>query len=985
MVCRPGLALAFLPVFLASFSSPAHAQPEQYEGRRIATIQFVPREQPLEAATIFRILPIRTGDLLNLRDLRDAIRRLYATGVYTDIQIDAELFGDDGVIVRFLTEPSWFVGEVLVESSLREPPNTGQLVNATGLQLGELFRSGRLLQAVDGLQQVLESNGYHETRIEPRFEYHDRTHQVSIRFLVESGSRARLTTPEITGELKADPQELIRATKYRNWLLGWRPATQTRTQRGVENIRGFYLKQDRLMAGVSLAGIHYDPETHRQQPRIDVQAGPRVEIRTFGAKVSRSVLRRYVPIFDERTVDRDLLEEGKRNLRDYFQSRGYFDAEVEFKQQRIVNDRAQIDYLINLGRRYKLTRVEVEGNRYFDDETIRERIFLLPASLQFRYGRYSESFLRRDQQTIVNLYRENGFLDVKVTTEVTTVTSGKDNLIEAVFRIEEGPQWFISSLEMDGVNRLDQEDLRQSLGSQPGQPYSEYTIAVDRDHILSRYFQEGFPDATFAWIALPDETPNRMRLRFVVYEGEQRFVRQVLISGLDTTRPSLINRNLLLNPGDPLSQIRMSETQQRLYDLGIFARVNMAIQNPTGETPEKYVLYQMEEANRYSLTGGLGAELGRIGGGQRSFANPGGAAGFSPRVSLNLSRLNFLGLGQTVSFRSRLSNLQRRGLMNYTIPRVREYDNLGVTFTGLYDDSNDVRTFSLRRREAIAQLSQRMSRSNTLFYRFSARRVSVANLKIDPLLVPRLAQPVRIGMLSGTLIQDRRDDPTDAQRGTYNTFDLGVAADYFGSEATFARFLGRNSTYHRLSRRILLARSLSIGWIYNGRFDRRPFTFDDETGAPNAVPLAERFFSGGANSHRAFPENQAGPRDLTTGFPLGGKALVMNNIEFRFPVIGDTVAAVLFHDAGNIYSDVNRISVRFRQKGLDDFDYAVHALGIGLRYRTPVGPLRLDLSYSPNSPRFFGCSNLDILGGCGDQLTQRMRQFQFHFSIGQAF
>jgi outer membrane protein assembly factor BamA len=156
------------------------------------------------------------------------------------------------------------------------------------------------------------------------------------------------------------------------------------------------------------------------------------------------------------------------------------------------------------------------------------------------------------------------------------------------------------------------------------------------------------------------------------------------------------------------------------------------------------------------------------------------------------------------------------------------------------------------------------------------------------------------------------------------------------------------------------------------------------------VPLPERFFAGGAVSHRGFPDNQAGPRDLLTGFPIGGKALLINNTELRFPLLGDNVGGVFFHDAGNVYSDVGSISFRFSQRDVQDFNYMVQAVGFGVRYRTPIGPVRLDLAYSMNSPRFMG------LKGTTEQLLdpnltgvqfveQRISRFQFHFSLGHLF
>ncbi len=177
-----------------------------------------------------------------------------------------------------------------------------------------------------------------------------------------------------------------------------------------------------------------------------------------------------------------------------------------------------------------------------------------------------------------------------------------------------------------------------------------------------------------------------------------------------------------------------------------------------------------------------------------------------------------------------------------------------------------------------------------------------------------------------------------------------------------------------------------------------------------SIPLPERFFGGGNVSHRGFPENQAGPRDIgapagpgapasqPTGFPLGGNAVFFNTVELRFPLLGDNIGGVLFHDMGNVYKNLSSISFRASQRNPQDFNYMVHAAGFGIRYRTPVGPIRLDLAYSINPPSFIGFQGTyaDLLQ-CNPNLPasqlpsqcqgskQNVGHFQFFFSIGQTF
>jgi len=992
MVCR---LPAFIPrvLLLLALIGPrvCQAQYQQYEGKPVKNIQFNPVNQPLEPDELFQVLPLKRGVPLHREDIRASIEQLFATGRYADIQVEAVPY-EDGVIIRFITTNSWFVGSVSVTGSISNPPNVAQLENATQLNLGEPYTQARLAAAQAGQQRLLEANGLYQPTLHPVFDWETGKayQQVNIRFEVNSGPRARFTTPVLSGDTRMDSPNILRATKFRRWIIHtWKPMTQTRVRQALDGVRSLYQKTNHLEAKVSLESMKFDAAQNLAVPTLHIEAGPRIEVHTIGAKFSQGQLRRYIPIFEEHAVDRDLLTEGARNLQDYLESAGYYEAEVQFKEQGVTNDRASIDYLINTSTRHKLVSIKINGNRYFTSDIITERMFLRPASiLQFPHGRYSENLVARDEDTIRNLYQSNGFRDVAVTHRVQDDYQGKIGQIAVFIDITEGPQYFIDNLQVSGIETLDKSQVLSGLSSSQGQPFSEFNVAVDRDAILARYFERGFPNATFEWSSKPGAQPNRVDLSYVIHEGKQQFVRQVIYTGNKVTKDRVINRVLELNPGDPLSPAAITETQRRLYDLGVFAKVDAAIQDPDGETDRKYVLYDLDEAHRWSTAFGAGAEITRIGGCSTCLDAPAGATGFSPRVSVDVSRNNLWGVGHSLSLRTRASTLEQQAVLTYTWPRFANDENLSFSISGLYDNSLDVRTFNSRRLEGSLQLSQRVTKATTLFYRYAYRRVGIdeATLKISPFLIPLLSQPVRLGELSISMIQDHRDDPVEPHRGYYNTVDLGLAEHIFGSERNFLHFLGRNASYYQITRRLVLARSTQFG-------DVHPFNY---SGNPlDAIPLAERFFGGGGTSHRGFAENQAGPRDTETGFPIGGTVQFFNQTEIRFPLIGENIGGVLFHDMGNTYSSLDAFSFRVKQHDLQDFDYMVHAVGFGVRYRTPIGPVRLDLAYSLNPPRFFGWNGTeqDLINAgvnpCANGNTQctvtNSGHFQFFFSIGQTF
>jgi outer membrane protein assembly factor BamA len=334
--------------------------------------------------------------------------------------------------------------------------------------------------------------------------------------------------------------------------------------------------------------------------------------------------------------------------------------------------------------------------------------------------------------------------------------------------------------------------------------------------------------------------------------------------------------------------------------------------------------------------------------------------------------------------------------LSYIVPRFLNAPNRVLTLSALYDTTQDVQTFSARREEASAQLSQKLNRASTLVARFAYRRVSVGNLYIPALLVPQLLQPTRIGILSLSYIQDHRDNPSDAHHGFYNTVDTGLAGSFFGSQRSFVRVLARNATYTPIGRNFVFARQTQFGAIL-------PFSTAAGVSSFDAIPLPERFFGGGGTSMRGFGDNQAGPRDLgtttetgppatnATGFPIGGNGLFFNTFELRFPLLGPNIGGVLFHDLGNIYRNLGDISLAYKQNGDSNFNYAVQAPGVGIRYKTPLGPIRVDFSYALNPASYYGYSSsltIQQLLACGTACPsgpQRLSHFNFFFSIGQAF
>ena len=985
-----------IPCLFLLVLAQAVAQVGPFENRPITDIQFSP-VQPLDPSDLASALPFKKGDPLHADDVAAAIDRLFASGRFEDIVVEAAPSAG-GVALHFVTQLTSFFGGLQVEGRIPDPPNRTQIASAAELTLGAPFRDEDLAKAQQAVQDLLKKNGMYRDTVTPIVTRDDSAQQIFLTLQIAGKKRARYEMPVIHGGDVLPTKTILKATGWRLPIVHWCATGDRAAHRyGCAGSAGGISKKTALESRCPAEEHGFRCRAGEGASNPGDRPGPRVNVTSLEFKVPKRVLKRYVPVFEEHAVDEDLLAEGKRNLVDYFQGKGYYDVDVDYRVQPPKDDLETIQYVVSRGERYKVVKVSIAGNRYFTEDTIRERMFIQPASFTMRRGRYSEAFQRKDEAAIADLFRSNGFRDAKVACTVDRNYQNKNGDIAVTVNIDQGPQWMVDDLVLAGFQQVSAGQVRAQLASVAGQPFSDVNLANDRAFVLTEYYQRGFPDATFKATATPGRSPNHVTVTYTVTEGSRQYVRRVITSGITRTRPSLVDRYMTLRPGDPLSPVEETEIQKNLYDLNVFSRVDTAIQNPDGDTDRKYVLYNIEEANRYSLAVGLGLQAGRYGNPYygNSLSSPGGSTSGSPLASLDVNRLNFLGLGQTVGLHFLYSFLEQRASATYEIPRFLGNKNRTITFTLLYDNSFGVVTFASQREEASVGIAQKFSKSIRGQFRYAYRRVSVTNVVIPVLLVPQLDQGVRLGLIGGGIVQDRRDNPADPHHGIYNTMDFGLAAGAFGSQRSFGRILVRNATYHSLSKQIVLARQTQFGVIV---------PFDSPTGIPPAesVPLAERFFGGGPDTLRAFAFDQAGPRDtgaplvpggassVPTGLPLGGNALFYNNVELRFPLVGTNIGGVLFEDMGNVFTSLGDMSLSYHQANQKDFNYTAQAVGFGVRYKTPVGPLRLDLAYALNPPSFVGfkgttqqllqCNpNQTYTSGPCIGVPQTLAHFQFFF------
>ena len=962
------------------------------------------------------------GQPLDPVKVEDSLRQLFATGLYDSLAVEGAPAAG-GVDLIFRGTARIFIGSVGVYGAKGSNMNA-QLDRSAQLNTGTRFTQAKMDRAIEQMKTTLADGGYYEPRITHTLSPHPAEQLVDLSFDVVSGPRARIGSVQVSGDPGMTTAEFRHQAHLRNGAY----VDHDTVNHALDSVLRYFQKQDRFEAEIKLVAQQYDKAADRVDYRFSVTRGPIVRVELSGASLEQDQMQHLVPIFEEGTVDEDLLNEGNRRLRDYYQRLGYFDVKVGHQRQSTSANLVEILYTVQLGARRKVEKVSIAGNHYFDAGTLKDLLTVRAADTFDRHGFYSQALVSADVSALQAVYQNNGFASVKITPEIGTppgvAADAKMAPLTVTYRIDEGSQIRVGTVRIEGNDHIEVSDLTPLFNTAPGQLLSPQNLAGDRDALLTAYLSRGFDQVSASVAQIPGPAgSNKVNVVFHLTEGPQTFVRNVLLTGLHYTRPSTVARAITLHPGDPLDQTALLQTQRNLYEFSLFNEVDAAVQNPLGGEAYKTVLLHAVEARRLSLTYGFGFEA-QTGQPQKNCqgakaagipCSPYGKTGVSPRVLVDITRNNLLGREQSASLRATYGLLEQNIDLLYQIPHFEGNRNLGFTFSGGYANSQDVTTYVASRLQAGMRWTQNfltpgaiLSKANTFVYELNFRRVKVdaSSLQVYPQAIAALSTATRVAGPGFTWIRDTRDSPMDAHRGTYTSFQEFYSSGVFGAQAQFNRIDLQNSSYYSFSKgRFVFARNTRYG-------QERAFG----SGSQELIPLPERMFAGGATSLRGFSFNAAGPRDPETGYPIGGAGALVNSSELRLPPptlpwLGNALSFVLFHDMGNVFTnagDAWASALRVRQpnsaacktpgktsdqpdgpntstgkQGKCSFNDFSHALGIGLRYHTPVGPIRLDFTYNLNPPVF--PINIDYSNTSAAPHIGEASHFNFFFSLGQTF
>lgn len=567
---------------------------------------------------------------------------------------------------------------------------------------------------------------------------------------------------------------------------------------------------------------------------------------------------------------------------------------------------------------------------------------------------FDRSRFDADLKRIVAFYADHGFPDARVQS-VDVQVNEEGDAASIRIAIEEGEPIIVHEVVFDCFEVLP-EDRQKALAKQAalktGEPLDRREFVQTRETLAGLLADHGYPYGTVLAYAVPVESsPQRLRVVYRANPGTVALFGPVEIAGNVSVDDHVIRRELTYKPGDLYRRSRLRESQRHLYELELFefANIEPETEEQPAEVPTRVTVAEGKH-RRVDFGFGYGTEE-------------------KLRADAQWRHTNFLGDARSAGIHGRWSSLDRGLRLNFNQPYfLKPYLSLGATGEAWSTRQPLFSADTLGGRLALVHRYRvRDLWSLTLVSEYQQSAVSteaLEDLTVRDELIALGLDP-RDGTQTGTLMglefdiqRNSTDRLLDARRGYYAALHLEQAGAWLPGSFDYYLATLEGRYYLTVANRAVVAARLQIGALDGLGRARDPL---DATRLVH-VPFSKRFFLGGSTSLRGWGRFEVSPLS-GAGLPIGGRSLLEASTELRMPVWGN-LAAVAFIDAGNVWAD--------------SWDYDVgdlrYAVGPGLRYQTPIGPVRADFGYQLNP----------IDGLLVDGEPER-RRWRIHFSIGQAF
>lgn len=846
-----------------------------------------------------RLIPIKKGDPFSLKRINSSIKQVYKTGLFSEIQVVKE--GDQEIHLTFFLTRKLFARRIIFQTEKKLPRNKLK-ESLFSLQEGSFFTEMKLEKAAEELKNALTQEGYFYSDIESYTKRDLKSSSFDVFFRISSFRKFFIKKINFTGEMIIPEDELKEVMKSKEGKV-YVPSI---LEEDITRIKELYNSIEYQRAEIAVGDVRFDEQEGSVSLFLNIIPNEKIEIVVQGADIPLKLLR---PIWEARVFEEWGLSEGRARILEYLRKKGFLFASVAPSIEK-ENNTMHVIYTVTPNRKHKILRVFYEGLNYFSPSQLEaelgvgegtpppkwidgQRLYELPEEIKF-------------------LYRTRGFPNAQVDFYLLEKGGGRD----VVFQIQEGNQQTIKSLSFEGAQLFDSKMLFNQMNSLEGGPFFQLNIQKDIEKLESFYLNQGIRGTEIV-ARIERVGEDIFSVVFRINEGEKVKIEKIVITGNVVTNRKAILRELRIKEGDDARSDRIRESKRRLERLGIFTQVRIE-EIPLSPERENLVI-NIREGKRNYAGMGLGMETATKPQSSALWEND-----FRLRGIVELVRSNVFGSAGQASFIGQFSLIESRAVLSWEQPY---FFGLPLkTYVNAWAERESRESFAYDRQGVSLTTIRPVSEKSMFLATLMWAETTLVDLQIEENEVDRQFYPYSATSISGSFIWDGRNDPFNPERGSFFSCSIERAFPLFKEESdyikTFIKFqqyvpILSGTTFNLTSR-------LGLG---GGEVD---------------IPIHERFFAGGSNSFRGERFDELGPVDEDSLKPIGGESLLLLNLELTFPLFSSlkNLRAAVFYDVGNVFEKSDDLSL----KSLEN------AVGFGIRYRTPLGPVRLELAWNLNVP-----------------------------------
>ncbi|NQV04871.1 MAG: outer membrane protein assembly factor BamA [Candidatus Omnitrophica bacterium] len=631
------------------------------------------------------------------------------------------------------------------------------------------------------------------------------------------------------------------------------------------------------------------------------------------ASVVKSKLNEFA---DERSLKKDT-----EAIEDLYKRAGFPWVEVSYKID--VDDETNATtavFKINEGPKAVVRQVKIIGNTAFSNRRL-AKVIKSRTSGMFRSGVYKKDVADDDMERLKHFYKREGFLDAEASYEVISREKGKKKWIELIIRLEEGRKYIAGDTEIADNTIFSEEELKALLKMKPGDTFTEMVLHEEVANIQEYYFDRGYIMAKVKPDTLLNLNTDRVDVTYNIVEGEVCYVNKINIKGNTKTKDVVVRRELKIYPGERYDGGKLKRSKERLYNLGFFEDITLDIEDTSVENKKDMVVEVKEsKTGEFSFGGG--------------FSSIDKLIGFIEVEQRNFDILNFptfTGDGQDLKLRAELGSVRKNYLLSWTEPWIFDHP-VSFGFDLYSSERNRSGTTGYAYDETKQGGAVRLGKEFSEYVRgdFTYRLETVDISDLSASASQALKDEAGENTVSSALFQltkNTTDNRFNPATGYVLTGFFEVAGGPIGGDKEFAKFFNSASRYSTIGP-FVLELKIRSGVV-------------SSFGDSGKVPIYERFFAGGTYTIRGYKERNIGPIDQS-GDSIGGGTMAVANAELTLPII-ENLKAAIFIDAGNVWCRPDS-----KPKGGYTTRGIKSGAGVGVRIKTPMGPVKLDFGYPLN-------------------------------------